>query len=1569
MGFGGFFRDVVCMGIRDVSVGAVCNVVSADFSQCVPAATVKAGVRVTAPDPLQETLGAAAPPLSGSGQVISDTAASCSSHPKCAGLKLAGDCCPNPAGATLDCCSNYQPSDLILEPTKATPATELEAAPPAGAGAGAGADWWKSRPSQEQCMLPEPQGCGSIRHKLMCLSRVDGRYGYQPHGIAVGGSPCVWCGGGPCTSYSDAVCEPQSWLKQGQGKAFATLNAATGWLVAKCQEDRNAVFDNLACLRRSENGCNKIQEKHQCLSSTDARPYVEVAGFKARDQPCVWCGGGICHSNNANLCEPYDFVMNGAGQAFSYNLGYNTYMVAECQGTEVMPMSYPHAEQDAGLPTQVRCTGATSTWNGVGKVCGDCSVTVPNIYVSFRSCGEYCAAQGGLRCLSAKKAFTHSCEVQSQYSMTCDSTFEQGEFGRCECGSGQASAEMVTRAARLPQMPYAQCGGQQWTGLTKCQSGSSCLVINSWYSQCLPGAQSNPDQAAQAAKNAAQAAGMDLEDQAKAAGEAATKAAASAGQQAQGQATRAYVAAAGTAAISGLPTPKASGIGEQAAQDAAAQAGLSGDEAAKTTEEAVKQGKVIVFGDEQTSEGAEIAGTAAANHAKDIGKTAEEQCVKAYGAAATFAEVSGKSLEQKAQLAAGVAARAAQRAGLAGEAQVRCVVAAAQENSKAHGEFADVTANTMHHAGVAAATEAGIDPTQVDTIVSVSIQETEHSGAQKVTIPQDVIDNCMAAGEAAVDGPSAAAMVATIAGKLRGMSAADTARAARKCVYDAAIAKGMTPEQAAAAAEAAASTAASAVMRPANNSRLPPHPLERAGEDCWTACGKKPWAKSACRWPDESGRVQLGDELNPTKECRDASGPKRDVNDVGHSVKEAVEYAKATGEAEKAVEETQAAGGGVESQVEAAGKAAAESVKEGGLNTADQVTSAYKSAEDAAKSAGMSAPEADAAAEKVSQEVAEAAGMTEQEAAAAAAAAAAVVHGRPLVKPTTAPQLPPQVAEEVPLKPPVVEPPAVPEAPEAATGETILPNPVPESIKEGIAAAETKKAENAPVHDQAVAAAGATGAYAVADKASQDTAKDQATKAAEYVAHKDGLPMDEAKSEAEKAVQEAITSQGGHFVEQPILPDPVPAPIQAGIEAARIEKAQDKPLHDQAVAAAGTTGSQAVAEKATQEAAKDQATKAAEYVAHQEGLPIDEAKSEAAKAVQEAIDSQGGHFVENPILPDPVPESIKAGIAAAEAEKAQAKPMHDQAVAAAGATGSYAVADKASQDIAKDQAAQAAEYIAHKDGLPLNEAKSEAVKAVQEAIAAQGGQFVENPILPHPVPEPIEAGIAAANAAKAEAKPTHDQAVAAAGATGSSAVADKATQEVAKDEATEAAEYISHQDGLPIHEAKTEATKAVQEAIDEQGGRFVVDHVDILPDPVPESIKAGIAAAEAEKAQAKPMHDQAVAAAGATGSYAVGDQATQEIARDQATKAAEYIAHKEGLPIKEAEDEAAKAVQEAINAQGGHFVENPILRSMRRAASLWRSPFCRTRCQSPSRRASLRQRLRKRKPSPRTTRR
>lgn len=36
--------------------------------------------------------------------------------------------------------------------------------------------------------------------------------------------------------------------------------------------------------------------------------------------------------------------------------------------------------------------------------------------------------------------------------------------------------------------PYAQCGGNGFTGETECESGYTCTVSSEWYSQCLPGA-------------------------------------------------------------------------------------------------------------------------------------------------------------------------------------------------------------------------------------------------------------------------------------------------------------------------------------------------------------------------------------------------------------------------------------------------------------------------------------------------------------------------------------------------------------------------------------------------------------------------------------------------------------------------------------------------------------------------------------------------------------------------------------------------------------------------------------------------------------------------------------------------------------------------------------------------------------------------------------------------------------------------------------------------------------------------------------------------------------------------
>ncbi|KAI0363990.1 hypothetical protein BV20DRAFT_974951 [Pilatotrama ljubarskyi] len=47
------------------------------------------------------------------------------------------------------------------------------------------------------------------------------------------------------------------------------------------------------------------------------------------------------------------------------------------------------------------------------------------------------------------------------------------------------------RLAAAQQPVWAQCGGIGWTGSTTCVSGSTCTVLNDWYSQCIPGAASS----------------------------------------------------------------------------------------------------------------------------------------------------------------------------------------------------------------------------------------------------------------------------------------------------------------------------------------------------------------------------------------------------------------------------------------------------------------------------------------------------------------------------------------------------------------------------------------------------------------------------------------------------------------------------------------------------------------------------------------------------------------------------------------------------------------------------------------------------------------------------------------------------------------------------------------------------------------------------------------------------------------------------------------------------------------------------------------------------------------------
>lgn len=51
--------------------------------------------------------------------------------------------------------------------------------------------------------------------------------------------------------------------------------------------------------------------------------------------------------------------------------------------------------------------------------------------------------------------------------------------------TGITSTSTSTPASSGSVQKYGQCGGSGWTGATACMAGSSCTVLNQYYSQCL----------------------------------------------------------------------------------------------------------------------------------------------------------------------------------------------------------------------------------------------------------------------------------------------------------------------------------------------------------------------------------------------------------------------------------------------------------------------------------------------------------------------------------------------------------------------------------------------------------------------------------------------------------------------------------------------------------------------------------------------------------------------------------------------------------------------------------------------------------------------------------------------------------------------------------------------------------------------------------------------------------------------------------------------------------------------------------------------------------------------------
>ncbi|KAF8652625.1 hypothetical protein AX16_004286 [Volvariella volvacea WC 439] len=81
-------------------------------------------------------------------------------------------------------------------------------------------------------------------------------------------------------------------------------------------------------------------------------------------------------------------------------------------------------------------------------------------------------------------------EVSAANSSVTFSNIKFGDIGTTYTGGsvttpGTTSGTTTSTAPGAVQTKWGQCGGQGWSGPTQCESGSTCTVVNQWYSQCI----------------------------------------------------------------------------------------------------------------------------------------------------------------------------------------------------------------------------------------------------------------------------------------------------------------------------------------------------------------------------------------------------------------------------------------------------------------------------------------------------------------------------------------------------------------------------------------------------------------------------------------------------------------------------------------------------------------------------------------------------------------------------------------------------------------------------------------------------------------------------------------------------------------------------------------------------------------------------------------------------------------------------------------------------------------------------------------------------------------------------
>jgi rhamnogalacturonan hydrolase len=147
-------------------------------------------------------------------------------------------------------------------------------------------------------------------------------------------------------------------------------------------------------------------------------------------------------------------------------------------GTTIPIPVYTPAVFWSPVSSGVASPGSTSTGTGVKTS----SVSVPASTAKGASqSSSYAVAKSSTPPYVAAEATAKSSVKVGSSSIPATSKLTSVEVAGSETSSAPSST--VTNSGTLGE--YYQCGGQGWTGTGTCESGTTCVAQNEWYSQCL----------------------------------------------------------------------------------------------------------------------------------------------------------------------------------------------------------------------------------------------------------------------------------------------------------------------------------------------------------------------------------------------------------------------------------------------------------------------------------------------------------------------------------------------------------------------------------------------------------------------------------------------------------------------------------------------------------------------------------------------------------------------------------------------------------------------------------------------------------------------------------------------------------------------------------------------------------------------------------------------------------------------------------------------------------------------------------------------------------------------------